>query len=448
MVTQLVRQAGIAAGLAAVVAIGAAVSPAYASPTAHPAAPAPHSGGAKAGQRLEPIATGQQSATLRRQDAMLPTAQTLAAQAGDASSDIAGVRLDVAAGVVHVYRTNPSQPLRLAGGVPAGVQVAVHQARFSRNAMIQASNRLTQDAQALGQQHVSVQGVGPTAEGTGIDVSVVLSADSAAADLTRASSALRSRYGAIVDQVTGVQTRTSERDLFFSGWRFNDYAPWYGADRIATGNLRCTSGVAANFNNRPVMLTAAHCGGVGTNFYNGPTTGDTYNFVGTSVYSNGHTDIAAIAVSSYTTTINVGGAEDSGLLSVPSWASPVTGEYLCQSGSFTGEVCGLLVVDTGQYQCLSWFLWWCTYWQGPLADVVNSAGSDHWAVGHGDSGGPVYRRHDNGTGTAVGLVHGVLTPNAHARFPAYYTDQLWCPAPEGWMHRCAAGFSFAHLPGF
>jgi hypothetical protein len=448
MVKQLVRQAGFAAGLAAVMAIGAAASPAYASPTASPTAPAPHPGSAKAGQRLGPNANGQHSATLARQDAMLPAAQGLAAQAADASSDIAGVRLDVAAGVVHVYRTHPDQPLRLAGGLPAGVQVAVHQAGFSRSAMTQASNRLTQDAEALGRQHVSVQGVGPSGEGTGIEVSVVLSADSGAADLARASSVLHSRYGAIVDQVTGVPSRTSEQDLFFSGWRFNDYAPWFGGDRIATGNLRCTSGFAANYNGEPAMLTAAHCGGVGTNFYNGPRTDGTYHFMGTNVYSNGHTDIAAMRVASYTTTINVGGAEDSGLLSVPSWASPVNGEYLCQSGSFTGEVCGLVVVDTGQYVCLSWFLWWCTYWQGPLADVINSAGADQYAVGHGDSGGPVYRRNDNGTGTAVGLVHAVLTPNARARFPAYYTDQRWCPSPEGWSQRCASGFSFADMPGY
>jgi hypothetical protein len=79
--------------------------------------------------------------------------------------------------------------------------------------------------------------------------------------------------------------------------------------------------------------------------------------------------------------------------------------------------------------------------------VVNSAGSGSYAAGHGDSGGPVYLR--TGTsGIAMGLVHGMLTPNAQAAYPAYYPDTMWCPAPEGWSQRCSSGFSFAHMPGY
>jgi hypothetical protein len=51
-------------------------------------------------------------------------------------------------------------------------------------------------------------------------------------------------------------------------------------------------------------------------------------------------------------------------------------------------------------------------------------------------------------GIAEGLVHAVLSPNAAANCPAYGGDTMWCPSPEGWSQRCAAGFSFVHMPGY
>ena len=157
--------------------------------------------------------------------------------------------------------------------------------------------------------------------------------------------------------------------------------------------------------------------------------------------------MAAIGVTSATNTINVGSTTAPTQMGVSGWASPVVGEYLCQSGSYTGEVCGLRVVDTGQSQCVSWFLFICTSYMGPLADVVNSAGSGSYAAGHGDSGGPVYSRVGSVV-VAKGLVHGQLTDNAKSNYPAYFSDKMWCPSPEGLSQRCSSGFSFAHMPGY
>ena len=432
---------------AAAVAVFAAVataSPASAAPASQPAPPQPNTAG-KAGAQPAPPLPADQQALLHRQDTLLPAAHSLVAEAHKPGSDIGGVQLDVAAGVVHLYRTNPALPVAVPGGaMPTGTQVIVHPAKFSRAAMLKATDAVTRDAKVLGEQQVSVQAVGPSVDGSGLLVTVRVDNG---AELDRAESALRGRYGDIIGTVSGVQQRTSEKDLYYSGWRFNDYAPWYGGDRIASSAGGCSTGFAASYNNGPVMLTASHCGGVGTSFSNGPTTSGTFNVMGSSVYSNTATDVGAISVTSASNYINVGPAETYSTLYVGSWASPVVGEYLCQSGSYTGEVCGLRVVDTGQSVCLSWFLWWCTSWQGPLADVINSAGSAYYAAGHGDSGGPVYLR-SNGSGIAKGLVHGVLTPNAQAAYPAYYPDTLWCPAPEGWMQRCSSGFSFAHMPGY
>jgi hypothetical protein len=263
-----------------------------------------------------------------------------------------------------------------------------------------------------------------------------------------ASQVLHDRYGAIVNAVHGTDAKPSESQLYFGSWRFNDYAPWYGGDRISSTSVGCSTGFAATYNGAPAMLTASHCGGVGTTFWNGPTSSNGWNVMGNVNYSNTNTDVASIGVTSYSTYINVGSdPQVPSQLYVGSWASPVVGEYLCQSGSYTGERCGLRVVDTGQYVCLSYVLWICTSWQGPLADVISIYGSASPAAGHGDSGGPVYLRTGSG-GIAKGLVHGQLTPNAQSAYPAYFTDTLLCPSPEGWSNRCSSGFSFADMPGY
>lgn len=456
--TRLTRSA-IGGVILALVASGSLGAPAMAGPGtgsstagavtaasgAHPVAPTGRQAEvSKPGQRTAATLSARDAALVKRQDALLPTARDLATQSGVAGSDIAGVRLEVEADTVHVYRTDTGRDLRLSASVPAGVKVVVHPAKFSRNAMLQAVASVTGDAKLLGEQNVSVQAVGPTVDGSGVEISVVAAN---AGEVDKATAALTKRYGAVIGKVTGTERRTSEKDLFFGGWRFNDYAPWYGGDRIASSSGGCSTGFSALLNNAPVMLTAAHCGGVGTAFYNGPRTDGTFSFMGSSVYSNGSTDVGALSVTSGSSYINVGPAEFSSQLYVPSWGSPFVGQYLCQSGSYTGETCGLYVVDTYQSVCISWFLWWCTGWQGPLSDVVTIYGSGSYAAGHGDSGGPVYA-YNGSSGIATGLVHGQLTPNAAAAYPAYFPDTLWCPAPEGWSQRCSSGFSFAHMPGY
>jgi hypothetical protein len=432
--------AGTVAMVAAVVLPGSASAASSRAPRAPNAGPAATKRG-QATQGARPLTAQEQ-----KQDALLPVAQKVANQALSSGSDIAGVEIDQATNTVLVYRTDPQR--QLAVTVPTGVRVEVHGARFSHADMMDAATRMTQDAVSLGQRdHVTIEAVGPTVDGSGITASVLASGNDADSQLHRASELLQRRYGAIVAKVYGVQNKPSASNLYFSGFRFNDYAPWYGGDRIQSNTAGCSTGFYAVYNNAPAMLTASHCGGVGTTFSNGPRSNGTYGTIGNSVYSNTGTDVGAIGVTSALSYVNVGSALSPTQLYVPSWGSPVVGQYLCQSGSYTGEVCGLRVVDTGQSVCLSTFLWWCTSWQGPLADAINSAGSGSYAAGHGDSGGPVYLR-TGSSGVAEGLVHGQLTPNAQAAYPAYVPDTMWCPAPEGWQQRCSAGFSFADMPGY
>jgi hypothetical protein len=420
-----------------------------ATAAAGPQPPRPDKDAGKAGQAAPAALPGDQAEKLEKQDRLLPVAHGFAEQARRADSDIAGVSIDVDAGVVHLYRKNTRKPLDLTGA-PNDVKIEVHAAKFSRKELIDAAEQVTRDAQALGEQQVTVESVGPAVDGSGIEVSVL---SDGGADLERASELLKGRYGEVVSDVNAVESKTSDSELYFNGWRFNDFSPWYGGDRLASSSSGCTSGFAAYYNG-PAILTAAHCGGVGTNWYNGPRTTGGFNFMGTTVYSDTATDVAAIQASG-SSYINIGyDPQVASQLYVGSWASPVVGEDLCQSGSYTGERCGLRVVDTAQYVCLSYVLWWCTSWQGPLADVISAYGSGSPAAGHGDSGGPVFQytyNYSSGSwqGIAKGLVHGQLTPNARAAYPAYFPDNVWCPSPDdGSSPRCSSGFSFAHMPGY
>jgi hypothetical protein len=410
-----------------------------------PGPPAASPGAAKAGQVDGTAVAGPQAELTKKQEKLIAVAQKLAEKGKDKGSDFAGVSIDPETATVTLFRTDPSKGHGL-DSVPAGVKIDVHAAKFTRKEMLDASAEITQAAQAFGeQQHIGIEAVGPSTDGSGVVVTVF---STGSGDVDKASKALHGKFGAIVADVNGTAKKPAESDLFFGGFRFNDYAPWYGGDRISSSSLSCTTGFAATYNGLPAMLTASHCGGVGTSFWNGPTSSNGWNFMGNVTYSNSSTDVASIQVSSYSNYINVGSNPQAPTqLYISGWASPVVGEYLCQSGSFTGEVCGLRVVDTGQYVCQSWFLWWCTSWQGPIADVINYLGSGSYSAGHGDSGGPVYLRMGS-YGIAKGLVHAVLSPNAAAAYPAYGGDTMWCPSPEGWRQRCAAGFSFVHMPGF
>jgi hypothetical protein len=450
MLTRSTGYVAVLVGLALTAGLPA-LPAAAADPTPDSAIPVPYlpkDGAAKTPSRPAPPLPAATGARMKRQGDLLPAAQELARQARSADSDIAGVRVDASAGAVHVYRTDPKKPLALPAAVGSAGKVVVHSARFNRTRISQTVDAVTRDADALADRSVTVESVGPNVDGSGVSVSVV-AADTAGVE--RAEKELRSRYGDIIARVNRVQPRAPEDSLFFAGPRFNDSEPWSGGDRIHSLDAGCTSGISALLNDAKVMLTAAHCGDIGTTFLNGPGYDGNYRVIGDMVYDNGDTDIGAIGVSDAWPFVNVGAAEDSYQVIIDSWATPVVGETLCQSGSYSGEVCDLEVVDTGQRTCLKRNIFGkCKQWSGNFADVINMNGPSVPAAGHGDSGAPVYQRGapSAGYGSAVGLVHGTLTGNAAANFPDYYPPTLWCSAPEGWSQRCSAGFSFAHMPGY
>jgi hypothetical protein len=455
--------AGIAFGagvaIAATMSVGtatAAVAPttfaasAASSPSAGPQEPQAVAKSAASAKGTGPAhQLSKRDAELQARQAPLLEAAGIAITASHvAGSDIAGASIDVAAGKVDLYRTKPTAALP-AGMAKGGVTISVHAAKFSAGQLEQAAAKLKASGKSLGDRGIAVSAVSIPVTGAGLDVTLLSAPTNAAgAPKAQAATEAKSTLNAVLgNAVATTKTSTAKWDKsseYFSGWRFNDFPSWYGGDRIAQG---CTTGFPAVYNGAMEMMTATHCGGVGTVFTNGPRTNGSTSYMGTVISANSGTDVSVIDVAGSSNYINVGPAQNSSVRAVGSWQSPVVGSYICQSGSYTGEVCGLRIVDTGQSVCTSYILWWCTAYMGPMADVVNYLGPNYYAAGHGDSGGPLYWYDSAGYVRPVGQVHGQLFPNAKAAYPAYFTDQMWCPAPEGWQQRCSAGFSFAHMPG-
>ena len=195
--------------------------------------PAPDAGIAKKGQEAAPALTGIEAEQLKSQQLLLPIANKLATQSRSVSSDIAGVSIDPERGTVHVYRKDPSIPLGIR--MPAGVNIELHEAKFSRTEMNAAGKRLRADAKLLGEQKVSVAAVGPALDGSGLTVSVVAPEKG---QVEQASELLKGRYGDVVGNVSAIDQQTFDKQLFFGGFRFNDFSPWYGGDRIRSNRRR------------------------------------------------------------------------------------------------------------------------------------------------------------------------------------------------------------------
>jgi len=405
----------------------------------------------KAGQAVQarPLQSAQAEARIATQVALRPAAQDLVRQSRATGSDIAGVRYDLDAGVIHLYRTDLRRSLQLSAAAAGGAsKVVVHPARYSHTAMTNAQTGLVKDADGLVTAGVTVDAIGPNVDGSGLSVAVVAKD---AKTLAAATTALRAKYGDLIAKVTGVSEPASDKNLYFGGRRFNDSAPWTGGDRIQTPAGGCTTGYSALLSGSPVVLTAAHCGSAGWPVVNGPTVNNTYTDLGTIAQSDGNTDIGAIAVTDSWPFVNAGSAESPWQMLVLDWGAPIQGSTVCQSGSYTGEVCQLFVVDTNVRSCVRRNIFGkCKQWTGNFADAINLAGSGVPAAGHGDSGAPVYEfgAPSAGVGNAVGQVHGQLTGVGGGNWPDYVPDTLPCASPEGVTPRCSSGFSFAQMPGF
>ncbi|WP_254910250.1 cellulose binding domain-containing protein [Micromonospora sp. NBS 11-29] len=269
---------------------------------------------------------------------------------------------DIAAAVTAARRTAP---------------VEVAGATYSRAELRRAAARLTPavEADPAGAGHA----VRLRTDGSGIEIAV---------DDTRGA-----RLPKLPD--TGVRTSVVTRERMVPRSRANDAAPFDGGAGIGFTTPGCTAGFGVRnaTTNAGYVLTAEHCGAIGSPWHVGwNTTTGTGTLVGYAVDSNDDHDTMIISTSSPGGHIYVGGQHDEVRAQVVGWTQVFPGQLLCQSGytsagELGGPVCNLRV----------------DYHYDDIEDLVEATQLDgDEAARGGDSGGPVYAVNANGTVLAAG----------------------------------------------
>ena len=156
--------------------------------------------------------------------------------------------------------------------------------------------------------------------------------------------------------------------------RASDGTPHWGGARITSGGAGCSSGfIVKNSAGTRFALTAAHCGGLNSQWYSGT------NYFG-KMTSRGPFpayDMALLSGSSYGSYIYMGGSTGTGWRTGAA-SNPAVGATYCTSGTTTNENCGKVVQSLSASFCDSSG---CTYGLASYTGGTSTAG--------GDSGGPL-----------------------------------------------------------
>ncbi|HUQ61710.1 hypothetical protein [Lentzea sp.] len=196
--------------------------------------------------------------------------------------------------------------------------------------------------------------------------------------------------------------------------RLVDWAPFKGGAYIsnykdAVPQGTCSSGFAVltDTTDTTKLLTAAHCGDLDSTFANGY--GHTVGWV---EERSPWSDSGIISVADAQPRVWIGDSIESEILQPATNQYPLDvvgatgtlpGDWLCDSGAYSGTICEIQAVNTGVTACFPDF--GCT---ADLVEAVHRGG--YSAGGNGDSGGPVFsvrqpgdRLVARGTLTAISL---------------------------------------------
>lgn len=273
------------------------------------------------------------------------------------------------------------------GAPPADIAAAVNAARrtapvevanatYSRAELRKAAARLTPVVEA--DPADAVHSVRLRTDGTGIEIAVD---DISGTKLPKLPA-------------TGVRTSFVERDRLVERSRTNDAAPFDGGAVIGITTPWCTAGFGVRDADTDAgyLLTAEHCGVIGSAWHVGWDTTGPPTLVGYAVDSNDDHDTMIISTWAPGDHIYVGGQHDEVRAQVIGWTEVFPGQLLCQSGNSSageigGPVCNLRV----------------DFHYDDIEDLVEATqlDGDESARG-GDSGGPVYSVNADGTVLAAG----------------------------------------------
>ncbi|GLZ77941.1 hypothetical protein Afil01_27480 [Actinorhabdospora filicis] len=303
-----------------------------------------------------------------------------------------GLALDGNHGSVTVYLTDTGRKdavLAAARRSDKGADVSL--LRFARGAYsrkeLQAAREQVLDRPSLVATSIESVSVPPTGEGLKVRVAqgTALTAAKAPAQL----------FGVPVTVET-VQGSGEDKS------RRRDERPWIGGAALTASYQNdawtCTSGIPArrNYDNRWFLITAAHCYNEGDEIYTGPEGGGR-NHVGRLAYEHQLYDAAAIDTSNTGPTLSwvwEGGQDNATDAPIDGYKYSYYGDWVCQSGFTSGQVCGIHVLGPD----VKW-----TGSNGQKHRGVEGVKDDGIPSRGGDSGGLVWTYTSNGR-QARGLV--------------------------------------------
>ena len=236
-----------------------------------------------------------------------------------------------------MYLTNGDPAAVLALEKRFGSSIRIHQVQRSYAELAGLRDRIANDEKWFSSQGVHLTGVYPNVA----DNLVVGRVTSVTEALMRAA---RSRFGPAAKLVESPDMTSAA----FGPWY--DTQPWWAADSIVRSDgTQCTLGptVRSPSSGNVYALVPWHCGGAGTNWFNGPPyTPDFSKFVGQVAYANGNslsTDSGLIYSSASNRVWRNSNASIFQRSSAPS-PQPTGAGGICVTGSLEGEICGTTVV--------------------------------------------------------------------------------------------------------
>ncbi|GAA0637595.1 hypothetical protein GCM10010174_69230 [Kutzneria viridogrisea] len=330
----------------------------------------------------------QQQAVLL--DPLRATASALGAAGRGELADVYGnLAIDANHGVVRLYLTDTAQTGRAfaaARAVDPGLdtsRVQVVKAAYTHRELDAASQHLLDLAEA-NRLPYQVYLAGPAPDASGLEVTVGASKPVAA----QASLELP------VNLVPG-------RPLVPKAWadvKWNDTAPFIGGDAITSSGsgVGCTAGLPAvrKSDNHPIMVTAAHCFGVGTQVYTRAGRAGDYN---NGQRGNSVGKVTARYEQFDSETIdgadnNADESDTDGWKPLSSYAYSYNGDYVCHAGQrsfFMGHPTPCNIKVTNQDK-------WCSATEGcpglgyRVRGVWGDAVNRGWGAAGGDSGATIF----------------------------------------------------------
>jgi hypothetical protein len=378
--------------------------------------------GAQAGARpaAPPVLTDAQIAALSpeaqavRLAPLRAVANAVGAAGRGTAADVYGnLAIDANNGLVTVYLTDPGQAKRVLAAARAvdptidSSLIRFQPAAATHAALDAAARRVVALADA-GELPVHVDMVGPATDASGLELDVDDTTAAAAATAARGGGSLARSLGVPLVYRPGHALQAKS----WSDVKWHDSAPFIGGDAITGSGSGhgCTAGLPAvrKSDGHPIMVTAAHCFGVGTKVYTrAGTPGDYSNglkgtYVGTVTARVQQWDAETIDGANN----NADESDTSGWLRLTSSAYSYVGDYVCHDGQrsyFMGHPtpCSIKVTNQDKYCGPSTGCPGLSYTaRGVWGDAVNNG----WGAAGGDSGATMFAVESGGVRQARGLL--------------------------------------------